>query len=585
MEDQVEGAAAPFILPPDKSQKDNTFSKPTAQDKDINDGVLFCFSINQSIYHPDNFIINSSLSNLNHEVIRFDNITILRVYCGGLINMAMSLFVNKYNFTISYKDNKGNDIYLSSNEFYAEKNKIKVVFDAAKKGTISSNYSSNFKNPDSLAQYEAFNKVLKGKEFLLSETIEYLTNVLDIELFLYLLETKEEKHSAILGIFDNYPYLKIIYQKNKPLRKIKFESLTSYKNYKKLITIYSIIEDSTNLLNEFKEDDLNIFFQYMETQKDDPLYIKKNIFKFFINKTKNIQSIKKICKSCESIPLLFDNLLELPADKINEIKNLLIEDIPQNFSFEDNLIDLVEKYEKIKVIFAENEIIKLWKKYLNLWYKKKTIPDLEEIRDKFSTINRNFYTTIIDEINDEILNKGKKMILNKEFSNLEMFKFINKYNSEGDFFSDDHLLAVIGKNLNLKELDSNPEILKEFNECKFYKRIDPSKIVGYIAGTLSIVINFDEFYLYFKYIFELKEKEPENEEKNSKFAYHIISHFMYLLDNLNAIKLNEHFNEIFQKVILLSLMYIEDTKKRNYIEVITHLSNCHSFSNDDIIKK
>ena len=57
---------------------------------------------------------------------------------------------------------------------------------------------------------------------------------------------------------------------------------------------------------------------------------------------------------------------------------------------------------------------------------------------------------------------------------------------------------------------------------------------------------------------------------------------MYLLDNLNTIKLNEHFNEIFQKVILLSLMYIEDTKKRNYIEVITHLSNCHSFSNNDI---
>ena len=556
---------------------DVSYAKPTLTE--YTDGVFLCFSIDQSIYNPDFFKINSSLSNLSQDVIRpSNNLIILRVYSSGLLSMALSYFSSKQNFRVSYKDNRGNIIFSCPDDFTLEKNKIKFIYDAAKKGSIK---SKNFKNPSGLEQFKSFDNIIKDKECLFTQTLEHLSYNLDIDLFLHLFEAKEDKRKDLFKILDNFPYFKIIYQKNKPLLKVNFDSFAKNKNYNKLILIYSIIEDSTNLLSKFSEDDLELFFQYNEIQKDSPLLIKKNIFLFFMDKTKNIENIKKICIRCESIPLLFDYLLELNSEKKKEIKGLQIKDLPANISLEDKFLELIDKYEKIKEMFKENEINQLWKKYLSKWYKIKNIPELEEVKNKFSSIDHKGYEIIIDEINTEIVNRGKKLIHEKKLKGLDMYKFINKYNSIDNFFSDEKLLDSIGSNIDLKELDTDPNVLIEFNLCKFFAKIDSSKIVGYIAGILSKVNDFEQFYLLFKYIYELKEKSTQSEEKHHNMAFHIIGHFMYLVSNIQNIK-TDIFKEIFQKVILLSLMYIKNTEKRNYSDLTNHLSNCYTISNDEL---
>lgn len=72
--------------------------------------------------------------------------------------------------------------------------------------------------------------------------------------------------------------------------------------------------------------------------------------------------------------------------------------------------------------------------------KAKNITELEEIKEKFILVNKNFYFQIIDEINEILITKGKVMINKKELSCSKMFKFIKKYNSIDIFFSDDSLL-------------------------------------------------------------------------------------------------------------------------------------------------
>ena len=215
-----------------------------------------------------------------------------------------------------------------------------------------------------------------------------------------------------------------MYKKNKPLQKIDFDSLVKNKYYTNLIIIYSFIQDSTHLLKELDENDFNFIFTYNEMQNDAPIFIRKNIFHFLLEKIKNIENIRKIFKYCESIPLLFDYLISAPSDKIQEIKNITIKDLP-NINFEDNLIKLIEKYETIKDIFKEKEIIKLWKNYLSPLYSQKSISELEQINEKLIEIDRNFYSNLTEEIKIEIINKGKKMIDSKKFKSLEMFKFIN----------------------------------------------------------------------------------------------------------------------------------------------------------------
>ncbi len=267
-----------------------------------------------------------------------------------------------------------------------------------------------------------------------------------------------------MSILDYFPYYSTIqYEKNKPLQKMDFSYISKPNYYKKIVLIYSLIQDSTEFLNDFNEDDISLFIQYNETQKDQPILIKKNIFDFFISKLKDETLIRKICQSVYSIPLLFDYLIALNEEQFKKIKDLKYNVLTNKYSKDDNLIDLIDKYEKIKNAFYENEINKVWKKYLSLWYNIKNIKELEEVIDKFNSINEKYYSIITNEIKDKIINKGKTLIKIKELKSSHMYKFINKYNIIGDFFSDENLLSYIGTNIILEELDKDENVLKEFN--------------------------------------------------------------------------------------------------------------------------
>lgn len=377
---------------------------PTQSIKDFNNSVFFCFSINEQIYNKESFLISTTFNNLSYEEFRKDNFTVVRVYCSGLINMVKEWFTTKHSFNISYVNKKREKIFSSSKEYIAEKNKIKYIYDAGNNGLINSPF---FSNPSCLEQYKTFLELINQPDNLFSETEKYLYENLDIELYLYLLESNEDKRQKLLKILDIFPYLKVIYKKDKSLQEINFESLSTNKNYNKLIIIYSFIQDSEKLLNILKDNDFDILFKYNEIHKDNPIIIKKNIFYFLFEKIDKLEIIKKICQNCGSIPLLFDYLINAPSHTIQKIKDLTINDLPNIDYQNDDLLELVQKYEKIKDVFKSNEIIKLWKKYLINLYKKKEIIELEKIMDKFISIDKNFYTNIIDEINTEIVKKGK----------------------------------------------------------------------------------------------------------------------------------------------------------------------------------
>ena len=70
-----------------------------------------------------------------------------------------------------------------------------------------------------------------------------------------------------MAILSGFPYLIIKYEIDKQLQKIDFSPVENNKYYKKLILIYSIIQDSNDLLSNFNEDDITNFIDYNEIQK------------------------------------------------------------------------------------------------------------------------------------------------------------------------------------------------------------------------------------------------------------------------------------------------------------------------------
>ena len=255
-------------------------------------------------------------------------------------------------------------------------------------------------------------------------------------------------------LLQKFPYIKINYDKNKPLQNIDLKPFSNNQFYRKLITIYSIIQDSVELLTNINEDEILEFIKCNDYQKENRIFIKKNIFEFFIQKSNSDKSIKRICKNVGSIPLLFDYLSNLNQEQFKKVKGLMYSDLPNQYSIDDNLIELIQKYEKIKEAFSENEINIVWREYLNLWYNTKEIKDLENVFEAFDSINGK-YNLIKNEIKDEIIKIGKNLIKKSKLKSLEMYKFINKYNSSSDLLSDDELLNFIGKNIILEELDSD----------------------------------------------------------------------------------------------------------------------------------
>ena len=565
LEPEEESGAAPELIPPSL---------------DYSDCSYICFYIDPKIYERGGFSINSSfISNLSFKEFRLDNnFVVFCIHTQGLLNYALKLFKSTYYFKISYKY-KNNLIFTSNSDFIVEKGKIKFIFDVAKKGGISNDL---FRNPTCIEQYNAFSLITKKDDILFEETKNFLSENLDMELFLYLLQNKKDEREKLMTVFSKYPNMIIKYDKTKELQKFDFEPLSKNEHYKKLILIYSVIQDLTDLIADFNENDVSDFINYNDNHKDQPILIKKNIFNFFISKLNKIDSIKKICKNVYSIPLLFDCLIDLKPEQLTKIKDLKFTDIPDVYSINDNLTELIEKYEKIKSVFSPNEIGIIWKKYLSLWYNVKNIDELEQVIEKLKTINEKDYGDIINEIKNEVTNKGKKLIEERKMKSLGMFKFINKYNSIGDFFSDENLLNFIGGNIVLEDLDKNENTLNEFNQCKFFTKINSKLFHNYINGTLLQVDDFKKFYLYFKFIYSLKEKEAENEEKNIISVNLILSHFVELLTKISKIEINDEFKDIIFKIIVLSLMYIPEDKNNNYSIIIYNLGICRSFSRDDL---
>ena len=438
----------------------------------VSGSYYFCFKIEEKIYNHGTFQIDSPyINSLSHETKRLGDFVILRVFFG-----FFSKFLPQRTFTIIFK--KGNEILFSSIDFVLKKDETLIEYNITEKYNMK---SKEFKSPSSIEQYEAFIKVFKDKDLIYYKTKNYFYENFDIELYLHLLETKQNKTIELCELLNNFPNsrMKVKYNKNKALQKFNFETIQNNKNYVKLALIYSVIQDSTELLNEHKENDLIILFKYNEFHKDSPLIIKGNVLNFFLSKTLNIDNIKRIFQFCESIPLLFNSLIAFGPDKLEKINNLTINDLP-NYSYaKDNLIELIENYEKIKSLFKVNEINKLWSNYLYYIYNTKNINYLEKIKQKFIEINEPTYKTIIEEMTIERIKKGKRMIIDKMLSNLDMFRFINKYNSLDNFYSDQKLLISIGENINLKDFE-NEENLKEFNQCKFLNKINIENIQYYI---------------------------------------------------------------------------------------------------------
>ncbi|MBR4256144.1 MAG: hypothetical protein IKQ18_03190, partial [Clostridia bacterium] len=75
----------------------------------------------------DYFIVSSSfLQNISFKVSRFDNLTVLRVFCeSGIFNKAFQFFSSKFSFKIDYKTKDGVAIFSCNNDFFIEKTKVK----------------------------------------------------------------------------------------------------------------------------------------------------------------------------------------------------------------------------------------------------------------------------------------------------------------------------------------------------------------------------------------------------------------------------------------------------------------------------
>ena len=546
---------------------------PTPVTKEYLDCSYLCFYVDPSIYDKNGFRYKfpDLASNLNHSEIHMDsNLILLCVFCDGFGSGAINFFKKTHNFEVSYIF-KDKTFFSCEKAFTVDVGKIKFIYNSGNNGTFSDN---RFRNPSYLEQYKVFDKISNRKKELIEQTKEVLSKNLDIELFLYLLENRKDETEELMKILVRFPELTIIYDKNKPLPDFNFTNFSKdEKNNKILFMIYSIIQDSINLLTNINEEDILYFLQYNDKRRGKIIFIKKNIFLFFIEKCNNNELIKKICKSIPTIPLLFDYLSSLIKVNFDKIKNLTFNDLPHEYIQYNDLFELIEKYENVSDAFTENEIEKVWKKYIEKYIDKNDIKELEKVIDKFKETNENRYKNIIQEIKKKIITRGKDLIHQKKFKNLDMYEFIIKYDNIGNILSDASIIFDIGKNVILEKFDTNKNIIEKFNECDFLSKIDSSLILYYIKGTLEQVYNFDKLKLYFKYIYTSKEKQET--EKNIIFVNMILSHFTKLLAKNPNLKINPDFKEIFQKIILLSLMYIENEKDNNfYINIINNLSHC-----------
>ena len=195
---------------------------------------------------------------------------------------------------------------------------------------------------------------------------------------------------------------------------------------------------------------------------------------------------------------------------------------------------------------------------------------MEKIKNKFKEINESFYYDLIEKIDKIIIKKGKEMIKNKNFTNLEIFEFIKKNENNQEFNSEiDCLLEEIGKNINIKEFKENAKLI-EYN--KYF--LDKIKLTNdsflYIQKILDQINNFKDFSDFFKYIYQIKEiQNKPNSYDNKEFLIHatIINHFLKLLGKYQNNE-NSNLTEVSQKIILSSTEKGDDF---NELKKMTHI--------------
>ena len=263
--------------------------KNNINQNDYSNSMFFCFLIDKNILNPEYFIIENN-NILKSECLNYDNFTVLRVFLEtGLLTKFKSFFSTN-TFKISYKIKEENiTIYQNQKEFEIIKEKVQFIYNAGKNGTFPK-YQNYFKNPSCLEQYLSFKNLTNNEDYLNENTINYLNNKLDLELFLYLLGNNDIIKTKLLTIFEKFPSIKIVYDKNKLFNYINIDSLQIDKGIsKKLKLIYSIIQDSPDIIKNFHEEDINNIYEYNMLQKDKKykIPIKKNIFEFLVKKLKN----------------------------------------------------------------------------------------------------------------------------------------------------------------------------------------------------------------------------------------------------------------------------------------------------------
>ena len=548
--------------------------------KNEESAIFFCFCIDEAIRDKGMFsFISSNSSDISQSVQHFDKYTILKVYTTMGFSF-LHFFNKKILFKIIYKiDNE--KIYESKKEFKIQNKEIKFIY--------NTEYcqQSIFKIPSYQTQYNTFLKLNNYKEEINSNTFKFFKKYFDLGLFLKLLD--EAKKDEITKIIDNFSSLK----------NISFKELIYYFNPKKLenlpeqyqnkvIIIYSAISDDTKILKEKNinnEKDLKILFTYNEKQQDNKILIKEQFFSYFIKILSSSNQLKKFCKYCYSIPILFDILSKNSKPPLNIKEMFTHEDLPEIKACDDNILLLIDQYEEIKIYFKNDEILSLWKDYLEKSKQNLDIRKLEEIKYKFISINKEFYSSIIEEINLKISTRRRRTIIDQELKGKEMYTYINDFNTKYNFFSDEELLPKIATNIDLKDLANNPDSLEEYHKCKFLQKLDEIKIKIFIQGILKRIKSFDELFLFLKFIYPLNSKTHDFSSKDNIITNMTISTFLSILYNINnKIKLINEYQEVIQTLIILSVMYIKDNSDNNYKDFILKLGNYLAFDRDGLIQ-
>ena len=270
--------------------------------QDYSQSNFFCFKLDDFIKDKGTFdIISEFSSELSHEIININDLTILRVY----LKENLPSEIKDIKFKLEYKINKSDSKYKIPKEFTYTKG-------------INFNYyiinnNSKIHHLFYYEQYIGFKSLNNFKDVLINNTLNIFKNFFDMDVFLEVMKDGANKKDEIEKIIDNISKLKMLYDydQTKLYCKINEKSELSLlkENYQdKILIFYSVIQDSIEFLNDIKKESYEEIFKYNINQSMNQIHFKENTFKFFINNI-NPTDIKTLCKYCISTKIVFDYLL------------------------------------------------------------------------------------------------------------------------------------------------------------------------------------------------------------------------------------------------------------------------------------